>query len=86
MLVEAKRVLALLAVTVLMVAVLAMPASAQPIFQGGLVNVNVSGNTVQLPVSVAANVCDVEVQVLVADLEDDGEANCTARSNARANR
>ena len=58
MLVEAKRVLALLAVTVLMVSILAVPASAQ---QTGLVNVDIGNVNVQVPVAVAANVCDVSI-------------------------
>lgn len=63
-----------------------------PIITGGLVNVtivdavDVSHNTVQLPIAVAANVCDVDINVLAADLADDGQANCTARAGAQANR
>ena len=67
------------------------PASAQPlVITGGLVNVtivdavDIGDVVVQLPISVAANVCDVEVQVLVADLADDGEANCTATAPSGA--
>lgn len=69
---------------------LASPASAQPVFTGGLVNVtiidavDISRVTVQLPIAVAANVCDVDVNVLAADLADDGTANCTATADSRA--
>ena len=72
---------------------LASPAQAQgPIFTGGLVNVtivdfadvNVEDVVVQLPISIAANVCDVDINVLAADLAD-GDANCTATSSSRAN-
>ncbi len=77
----------------LTVATLGAPvASAQsPIVTGGLVNVtivdfvDVGDVTVQLPLAVAANVCDVDVNVLAADLADDGEANCTATATSRAN-
>ena len=46
--------------------------------QTGLVNVNIEDNTIQLPIALAANVCDVTVAILVADLRDDGEATCEA--------
>jgi len=47
--------------------------------------VDVDRTTVQLPIAVAANVCDVDVNVLAADLADDGQANCTATADSRAN-
>jgi hypothetical protein len=73
---------------------LAAPVAAQPVVTGGLVNVtivdfadvNLEDIVVQLPVSVAANVCGVSVEVLVADLAPDGIADCDARSASRANR
>ena len=43
--------------------------------QDGLVNVSVDDNTVQVPVSVAANVCGVEVNAL-ADLVGSDETAC----------
>jgi hypothetical protein len=55
----------------------AAPASAQPPQQVGLVNVTIEDNTVVVPVAVAANICDVNVAVLVGELRDDGEATCT---------
>jgi hypothetical protein len=58
----------------------AAPAAAQ---QSGLVNLEVSGNTVQVPIAVAANVCDVNVAVLVNDLRDDA-ARCDATADADA--
>ncbi len=45
-------------------------ASAQPVDQEGLVNVNLTDVSVQVPVSIAANICDVTVGVLVQDLRD----------------
>lgn len=70
------------------------PAAAAPVVTGGLVNVtiidavDVNNNdvNVQVPVSAAANICGVDVEILVADLADDGEANCTARSASKARR
>jgi hypothetical protein len=59
----------------------AAPAAAQP--QTGLVNVDVSGVTIQLPIAIAANVCDVNVAVLVNDLQDDA-ASCDAIADADA--
>jgi hypothetical protein len=57
-------------------------ASAQP-HQSGLVNVAVVDNTVQIPIGVAANVCDVAVNVL-ATATATSPANCTAVAPATA--
>ena len=51
--------------------------------QDGLVNLNLTGVTAQLPIDLAANLCDVTVDVLVSEL-DDGSAPCNASSNADA--
>jgi hypothetical protein len=59
----------------------ATPAAAQP--QSGLVNVDISGVTIQVPVAIAANICDVNVAVLVNDLMDDA-AQCDATADADA--
>jgi hypothetical protein len=52
----------------------AAPAAAQ--VQTGLVNVAVGDVTIQVPVAVAANICDVNVGVLVGELRDDGDTTC----------
>lgn len=60
----------------------ASAASAAPVITGGLVNVTIvdvlSGNqvTAQVPITVAANICDVTVAVLAQDLRDGG-ADCS---------
>ena len=54
-----------------------------PVEQSGLVNLNLTGVTVQLPVALAANVCDVAVGVLVEELSD-GSSPCNASSNSDA--
>ena len=80
----------MMSVMALMVAAMAMPAAAAPVVTGGLVNVtivdavDVNNNTVQLPIGIAANVCDVNVAVLVQDFQD-GAANCEATADAVAN-
>ncbi len=51
--------------------------------QNGLVNVNIEGNTVQVPVSLAANICDINVAVL-ANQVDAGGATCTATAESMA--
>ena len=56
------------------------PASAQ---QSGLVNVDVSDNTVQVPIAVAANVCDVQVDVLAQRLRQ-GPVDCEATADVDA--
>jgi hypothetical protein len=58
----------------------ATPASAQS--QEGLVNVAIEDVTVQVPISVAANVCDVNVAVL-AEMVDEGSA-CVATADSAA--
>ena len=71
---------------------LASPAqAAPPIFVGpGLVNVvlvdvvDVNDVTVQVPVAVAANICDVNVAALIAEIEDTGSATCTADADSGA--
>jgi hypothetical protein len=56
----------------------ATPAAAQ--VQTGLVNVAVGDVTIQVPVAVAANICDVNVAVLVGDFRDDGSADCDSEA------
>ena len=53
-------------------------ASAKP--QVGLVNVNVEDLSVVVPIAVAANICNVPVNVLVADLRQDNTAMCDAEA------
>ena len=80
----------MMSVMALMVAAMAMPAVAAPVVTGGLVNVtivdavDVNNNTVQLPIGIAANVCDVNVAVLVQEFRG-GAADCDATANAVAN-
>jgi hypothetical protein len=50
---------------------------------GGLVNVNVQDTTVQLPITVAANVCNVDVNVLASNLTNNA-ATCTGTPTALA--
>lgn len=51
----------------------ASPALAQ---QNGLVNLSVDGNTVQVPVGVAANVCDVDANVLATQFVGTDQTAC----------
>ena len=55
-----------------------------PIRQRGLVNVNVTDLVVQVPVGIAANICDVNAGVLVGLLTDVGAADCEATGTAGA--
>lgn len=70
-----------LALAMAMVIAMALPATAQQ--QEGLVNVNVSDVTVQLPIAVAANVCDVNVNVLAQQFRTGG-AECTSMAESGA--
>ena len=60
----------------------ASAASAQP-HQNGLVNVAIVDNTVQIPIGIAANVCDVAVNVL-ATATATSPADCTALAPSTA--
>ena len=51
------------------------PASAAP--QNGLVNLNVEDVTVQVPISVAANVCGVDVTVIALAFAPTGKQTFT---------
>ena len=77
-----RSIIALLAVTALMVAMLAMPASAQ---QTGLVNVAIEDTdiVVQVPVAIAANICDVTVLEALARHRE-GDVVCEADADAVA--
>jgi len=52
--------------------------------QNGLVNVNLSNVTVQVPIAAAVNICDVNAAVLAA-LSDTAGASCDATANSHAN-
>jgi hypothetical protein len=45
--------------------------------QNGLVNLSLDGNTVQAPIGVAANVCDVDANVIARDFQGTGESVCS---------
>ena len=76
-----QRSLVAVVITALAALVLTMPSQGAQ--QSGLVNVNLEGNTVLVPVSIAANVCDVRVALLVSGLRD-GPVGCDALSTATA--
>jgi hypothetical protein len=75
------RVAAVATAATLSLGIVAGPAAAAP--QQGLVNVNVTDNTVQVPIAVAANVCGLQVGVLAQGLAQ-GPVDCTALSDATA--
>jgi hypothetical protein len=52
--------------------------------QNGLVNVNLENNAVQVPIAAAANICDVNLAVLIAFIADVGETTCTAKAGSEA--
>ncbi len=52
--------------------------------QSGLVNVNIEDVVVQVPIGVAANLCDINAAVLVAEIQDTGSAECTATADSTA--
>ena len=62
----------------------AAPAPAEPVFQEGLVNVNIQDVTVQVPVAVALNLCDVNVAVLADVIDQAGSCDAVAESDAES--
>jgi hypothetical protein len=68
-------------IAVLMAVFAAGPASAQQ--QEGLVNLAVTDVNVQVPIGVAANICDVNANVIAEQLRMGG-AECTATSESMA--
>lgn len=73
--------------TVAAAGALVLGASAAPAFaatnQSGLVNVSLTGTTVQVPVSVAAAVCGVQANVIATN-NFLGNATCTSTSRSTA--
>lgn len=61
----------------------AIPASAAT-QQNGLVNVSLTNNTIQIPVGVAANVCNVAVNVIATGAFQPNNGLCTAVSSPTA--
>jgi hypothetical protein len=61
-----------------------LPLDELPDLQEGLVNVNVSDVIVQLPIAVAANVCEVAVNVLAEQIRDGDAAECTSMAESGA--
>jgi hypothetical protein len=78
-----KRTAVLASIATAGIAIAGGTANAQPVTQQGLVNVNLTDVTVQVPVALAANICDVNVAVLVDQLND-GAAPCDASADPTA--
>jgi ChpA-C len=75
-----RALLAVFAAAVVFLGLAAGSASGQ---QRGLVNVDVSNNTVQVPVAVAANICGVQANIIATNTFG-GNAVCTSTSRANA--
>jgi|SRR5215211_339617 len=76
------RLLAALATAIVSISVGATSASAQ-VDQDGLVNVAIVDTQIAIPVSLAANICDVNVGIL-AQQERNGGATCDATAESIA--
>ncbi len=76
-----RRSIFAIAMSGLLVLAFAAPTFAQT--QRGLVNVNVDDVTVQLPIAIAANVCDLNVNVLAEQLRA-GDTDCEADATSAA--
>jgi hypothetical protein len=88
---KVKKVTAALFSTGILAAGIAVPsASAAPVVTGGLINVtlvdtvDLTNTSVQVPVGIAANVCDVNAAVLLAEVTDVGHAQCDATTESIA--
>ena len=77
------RLAALVSVSLLSLA-FAAPAQAQNQAGDSLVNVQIGDVTVLVPIGVAANLCDVNANVL-AEQEREGGAECDATAESTAN-
>ena len=77
-----KRLIAVLAVALLMVFSTVAPALGQQ--QTGLVNVIIEDVVIAVPVAVAANVCNVNVNVIATQFIGTQEAVCEADADALA--
>src|SRR4051794_41209559 len=80
MFISKRPLAAALTMSALALGVSAGPASAQ---QSGLVNVDLSNNTLQVPVAVAADVCGVQANV-IASGNFGGNALCSSASRSTA--
>jgi hypothetical protein len=76
-----RKVLIIAVLALAGVALAASPASAAQ--QRGLVNVNVEDVLIQVPVSVAANVCDVTVVALAQQIGE-GPTSCESEAESMA--
>lgn len=76
------RLLMVTVIAMVASAVVVAPASAQT-QQQGLVNVNLENIDIGVPISVAANICDLDVNVL-ADIREQGGTACTADAESGA--
>jgi len=50
--------------------------------QNGLVNISATNTTVQVPIAIAANICNVDLAVLAVQRRTGGSTPCTAVSTA----
>jgi hypothetical protein len=78
-----RKTLCALLASISVVAGTAATASAQNNAGNSLVNVQVGDITIQVPVAVAANICDLSVNVLARQL-DTGDATCVATADSIA--
>ena len=78
-----RKLLATACLAVVTTFVVAAPASAQNEAGNSLVNVQVGDITVLVPVAVAANLCDLDVDVLAQQL-DAGDTSCDADAESIA--
>ena len=60
------------------------PRSNSPADQQGLVNVNLQGVNIQVPVGIAAVICDLDVAALVGTFLDDAPRSCDAATTVDA--
>jgi type 1 fimbria pilin len=77
-----RRIIATLAAMAMLAFAAAAPALAQE--QSGLVNVIIGDVTVQVPVAVAANICDVNVNVIAEQFVGTEDVVCEADADAMA--
>ena len=77
-----KRLIAVLATAAIMASSVVAPALAQE--QSGLVNIIIEDNVIAVPVAVAANICDVNVNVIAEQFVGTEDVVCEADADAMA--
>ena len=79
-----KKIIVLFALVITTMVAATSATAAPPTNQTGLVNLAIGDVTLQIPIGLAANACDLNVAAILALIVDDGTAACTAVAESAA--